>query len=251
MLQKTGNVVLEIFQENTGSLHRFIKLYDHRGKIHAVLKKLRLPQFQTEICNFVVIGRWKSQLLCQPGSDFLRMDRFATMGAELLFLTNASGGINPSFSAGDLMLLTDHISLFAPNPLIGQNFDELGVRFPDMTQVYDRDLQKILKKTAAEQKIALQEGVYAQLTGPSYETPAEVELLRRLGADAVGMSTAVEAVAANHMGMRICGISCISNLAAGMTKQPLSHEEVQAAADSAAPKFQKLVTESIQAFYRE
>ena len=173
------------------------------------------------------------------------------MGAELLFLTNASGGINPSFSAGDLMLLTDHISLFAPNPLIGQNFDELGVRFPDMTQVYDRDLQEILKKTAAEQKIALQEGVYAQLTGPSYETPAEVELLRRLGADAVGMSTAVEAVAANHMGMRICGISCISNLAAGMTKQPLSHEEVQAAADSAAPKFQKLVTESIQAFYRE
>ena len=113
------------------------------------------------------------------------------MGAELLFLTNASGGINPSFSAGDLMLLTDHISLFAPNPLIGQNFDELGVRFPDMTQVYDRKLQEILKKTAAEQKIALQEGVYAQLTGPSYETPAEVELLRRLGADAVGMSTAV------------------------------------------------------------
>ena len=101
------------------------------------------------------------------------------MGAELLFLTNASGGINPSFSAGDLMLLTDHISLFAPNPLIGQNFDELGVRFPDMTQVYDRKLQEILKKTAAEQKIALQEGVYAQLTGPSYETPAEVELLRR------------------------------------------------------------------------
>ena len=120
-----------------------------------------------------------------------------------------------------------------------------------MTQVYDRKLQEILKKTAAEQKIALQEGVYAQLTGPSYETPAEVELLRRLGADAVGMSTAVEAVAAKHMGMRICGISCISNLAAGMTKQPLSHEEVQAAADNAAPKFQKLVTESIQAFYRE
>ena len=86
MLQKTGNVVLEIFQENTGSLHRFIKLYDHRGKIHAVLKKLRLSQLQTEICNFVVIGRWKSQLLCQPGSDFLRMDRFATMGAELLFV---------------------------------------------------------------------------------------------------------------------------------------------------------------------
>ena len=173
------------------------------------------------------------------------------LGAKILFLTNAAGGVNTSFHAGDLMLIRDHISVFAPNPLIGQNFDELGVRFPDMTQVYDRNLQEILKKTAAEQKIALQEGVYAQLTGPSYETPAEVELLRRLGADAVGMSTAVEAVAANHMGMRICGISCISNLAAGMTKQPLSHEEVQAAADSAAPKFQKLVTESIQAFYRE
>mgnify|MGYP000774834997 FL=1 len=173
------------------------------------------------------------------------------LGAKILFLTNAAGGVNTSFHAGDLMLIRDHISVFAPNPLIGQNFDELGVRFPDMTQVYDRKLQEILKKTTAEQKIALQEGVYAQLTGPSYETPAEVELLRRLGADAVGMSTAVEAVAAKHMGMRICGISCISNLAAGMTKQPLSHEEVQAAADSAAPKFQKLVTESIQAFYRE
>ena len=169
-----------------------------------------------------------------------------------MFLTNASGGINPSFSAGDLMLLTDHISLFAPNPLIGQNFDELGV---PAVSGHDAGIRPEVagnsEKTAAEQKIALQEGVYAQLTGPSYETPAEVELLRRLGADAVGMSTAVEAVAANHMGMRICGISCISNLAAGMTKQPLSHEEVQAAADSAAPKFQKLVTESIQAFYRE
>lgn len=168
------------------------------------------------------------------------------MGAEILFLTNAAGGVNPSFHAGDLMLLTDHISVFAPNPLIGPNPDELGTRFPDMSNVYDRELQELIRKAAGENGIDLQEGVYAQLTGPSFESPAEIRMLRMMGCDAVGMSTVAEAIAANHMGMRICGISCICNLAAGMTDTPLSHREVQEAADAAAPKFKKLVTEAVK-----
>lgn len=168
------------------------------------------------------------------------------MGAEILFLTNAAGGVNTSFHAGDLMLIRDHISVFAPNPLIGANIDELGVRFPDMSTVYDGELQQLIRKTAVENGIFLQEGVYTQLTGPSFESPAEIRLLRTLGCDAVGMSTVVEAIAANHMGMKICGISCICNLAAGMTANPLTHEEVQEAADRAAPNFKKLVTESVK-----
>ena len=168
------------------------------------------------------------------------------MGAEILFLTNAAGGVNSSFHAGDLMLIRDQISVFAPNPLIGENIDELGVRFPDMSTVYDRELQDIIVKTAKDNHIFLQGGIYAQLTGPSFESPAEIRMLRGMGVDAVGMSTVVEAIAANHMGMRICGISCISNLAAGMTASPLTHEEVQEAADMAAPNFKKLVTEAVK-----
>ena len=157
------------------------------------------------------------------------------MGAKILFLTNASGGINPSFTAGDFMMLTDHVSLWAPNPLIGANIDELGVRFPDMTHVYDADLQESLRETAKRCGIPLKEGIYAQLTGPSFESPAEIQLLHKLGVDAVGMSTVVEAIAANHMGMKICCVSFVSNLAAGMTDNPLTHEEVQEAASAAAP----------------
>lgn len=170
------------------------------------------------------------------------------LGAKILFLTNAAGGVNGSFHAGDLMLIKDHIAVFAPNPLIGENIEELGTRFPDMSKVYDRDLQEVIRHKAKEHNIFLQEGVYTQLTGPSFESPAEIKLLRTLGCDAVGMSTVVEAIAANHCGMRICGISCISNMAAGMTDNPLNHEEVQEAADMAAPKFKKLVTEAIKGF---
>ena len=170
------------------------------------------------------------------------------MGAKILFLTNASGGINPSFTAGDFMMLTDHVSLWAPNPLIGANIDELGVRFPDMTHVYDADLQNSLRETAKRCGISLKEGIYAQLTGPSFESPAEIRLLHGLGIDAVGMSTVVEAIAANHMGMKICCISFVSNLAAGMTDNPLTHEEVQEAASSAAPRFRRLITEAVTDF---
>lgn len=170
------------------------------------------------------------------------------MGAKVLFLTNASGGINLSYGAGDFMMITDHISLFAPNPLVGQNIEELGTRFPDMSSVYDKELCDIIRSTAWDLDINIKEGVYAQLTGPSFETPAEIRMLKTLGVDAVGMSTVVEAIAANHCGMRICGISCVCNLAAGLSETPLSHEEVQAAASEAAPKFKKLVTESVMRF---
>ena len=170
------------------------------------------------------------------------------LGAKILFLTNASGGLGEGFAAGDLMLITDHVSMFAPNPLIGENIDEFGPRFPDMSNVYKKDLQDVIREVAKENGIDLKEGIYAQLTGPSFESPAEIRLLGKLGVSAVGMSTVNEAIAANHMGMRICGVSCISNLAAGLSDSPLSHEEVQEAADKAAPLFTKLVTESIKRF---
>lgn len=167
------------------------------------------------------------------------------MGAKILFLTNASGGINKDFSAGDFMLLTDHVSVFAPNPLKGPNIDELGTRFPDMSSVYDIVLQDIIENVAEDLNIELQKGVYAQLTGPSFESPAEIRMLAKLGVDAVGMSTVVEAIAANHMGMKICAISCVCNLAAGICEHALTHEEVQDAANKAAPLFKELVRESI------
>ena len=170
------------------------------------------------------------------------------LGAEVLFLTNAAGGVNTSFHAGDLMLIRDHIALFAPNPLMGANLDELGTRFPDMSEVYDKDLQEIIRDTAREHGIYVQEGVYTYLTGPSYESPADIRAIRVLGGDAVGMSTVPEAIAANHCGMKICGISCISNLAAGMSTSPLNHKEVQETADRTAASFQKLVTESVKRF---
>ena len=169
-----------------------------------------------------------------------------SMTEVVLFLTNAAGGIQLGMKAGDLMLLTGQIASFVPSPLIGENIEELGPRFPDMSRIYDYDLQKIAKKCAAETGADLKEGTYLQFTGPAYESPQEVAMARTLGADAVGMSTACEAVAANHMGMRIVGISCISNLACGISPQPLSHKEVQEAADAVAPVFQKLVTQMIK-----
>ncbi|MBU5330574.1 purine-nucleoside phosphorylase [Anaerocolumna aminovalerica] len=168
------------------------------------------------------------------------------MGAKVLFLTNAAGGVNFNYKSGDFMMITDHISDFVPSPLIGENIEELGLRFPDMSHVYDLDLQAIIRNTAKESDIPLQEGVYIQFTGPNFETPHEVKMCRILGADAVGMSTACEAMAAKHMGMKVCGISCISNLCAGMTEQPLTHEEVQETADRVAPLFKKLITDSIK-----
>lgn len=167
------------------------------------------------------------------------------MGIEILFLTNASGGVNLSFEAGDLMLITDHITSFVPSPLIGPNLDELGTRFPDMSEVYDKPLRTLLREVAVEAEVELKEGVYLQFTGPNFETPAEIRLARTFGADAVGMSTAVEAMTAKHMGLKVCGVSCITNMASGITENPLSHAEVQETADRREKDFKRLLTASI------
>lgn len=165
----------------------------------------------------------------------------AMLGARVLLLTNAAGGVNFDFRQGDLMVIKDHISCFVPSPLIGENIDELGTRFPDMSGVYDSELTELMLKCGEDLGIKLKSGVYCQLTGPQYETPSEVKLVRTLGGDAVGMSTACEAMAAVHCGMRVCGVSCITNMASGVTDKPLSHSEVQETADKTAQDFKALV----------
>lgn len=178
-----------------------------------------------------------------PMSDVVLPTRLmGLLGAKKLILTNAAGGVNFDFKPGDFMMLTDHITTGVPSALIGANLEELGVRFPDMSEVYSAKMQEIVRETAKEQGIDLKEGVYAQFTGPNYETPAEIRMARAWGADAVGMSTACEAMAARHMGMEICGISCITNLAAGMSKEELNHKEVQETADRVAKQFKTLIT---------
>lgn len=167
------------------------------------------------------------------------------MGAEKLLLTNAAGGCNPNFKAGNLMIITDHITTAVPSPLIGPNIEELGTRFPDMSEVYSKKLQKVIEDCAFECGIEMQKGVYVQFTGPNYETPAEIRLAQVWGADAVGMSTACEAMAARHMGMEIAGISCITNMAAGISKVALNHKEVQETADRVAEEFKRLVEKVI------
>ena len=168
------------------------------------------------------------------------------MGAEVFFVTNAAGGANEVFNAGDFMMITDQISQFVPSPLVGPNPDEFGTRFPDMSEIYNKELRVLLREAADELNITLYEGTYLQTSGPNFETPAEVRFFRSVGADAVGMSTAVETIVANHMGMKICGITFISNPAAGLSKNPLTHEEVQEAANEASKRFKKLVTVAIQ-----
>ncbi len=162
------------------------------------------------------------------------------MGARRLLLTNAAG-IRDGMQPGDLMAITGQIASFVPSPLIGPNVEELGERFPDMSGIYDKGLLELVCAAAKECGIALKKGVYLQMTGPQYESPQEIAMCRILGADAVGMSTACEAIAARHMGMEVAGISCISNLAAGISPVPLSHDEVKRAADQAAEKFGRLV----------
>ena len=165
------------------------------------------------------------------------------MGAKVLLLTNAAGGVNPSYRPGDFVSISDHISSFMPSPLIGPNEDTFGVRFPDMSQVYSLRLRETLCECAQSLNIDLKEGVYVQLTGPNYETPAEIRMVSKLGADLVGMSTVIEAMAARHMGMEICGISLVTNMACGVISGAvLSHEEVKETAAVAKERFTALVT---------
>ena len=217
------------FPVSTVSGHKGRFVFGHIGSVPVVIMQGRVHFYEGYSIEDVVLPERLMHL----------------MGAEILFLTNACGSANPAYQAGDFMLITDHILYSVPNPLIGANIEELGVRFPDMSEVYDPALRKEILAVAKEQGLSLREGVYMQFSGPSFETPAEVKMAHILGADAVGMSTACEAVAGRHSGMRICGISCISNLGAGLSEEPLSDEDVKVVANRVAPLFKKLVTEVI------
>jgi purine-nucleoside phosphorylase len=166
---------------------------------------------------------------------------FGRMGIRAVILTNAAGGINLSYSQGALVLIRDHINLQGINPLVGPNDDRFGVRFPDMTHAYAKEYRAITREEASKLKITLHEGVYAGLLGPSYETPAEIEYLRRIGADLVGMSTVAEVIAARHMGIKVLAISCVTNMAAGILDQPLSHAEVMETGDRVKTTFESLL----------
>lgn len=165
----------------------------------------------------------------------------AKLGIKRLIITNASGAVNENYKAGDLMLIEDHINLSGDNPLIGPNFDELGPRFPDMTYTYSPDLIKKIKEKADKKGILVHQGVYAFMTGPSYETPAEVRMIRTLGADCVGMSSVPEAIVAGHSGMEIVGISCITNMASGILDKPLNGDEVIEAGKKAMLSFSEII----------
>lgn len=167
------------------------------------------------------------------------------LGAEILFLTNSAGGLNPMYRPGDFMMITDHIGSFMPSPLMGKNIDEWGPRFPSLENIYDMQLCDFIRQAARECNVPLREGVYVQMRGPQYETSAEVKMCQTLGGDAVGMSTAIEAVAGRHMGMRVCGLSCISNMACGISKTPLNHMEVTEVGEKMAPLFRLLVYKAI------
>ncbi|WP_042162634.1 purine-nucleoside phosphorylase [Paenibacillus gorillae] len=171
-----------------------------------------------------------------------------SLGAKALLVTNAAGGVNTSFEPGDLMVISDHLNLTGKNPLVGPNDDELGVRFPDMSEAYSKRLRAVAREIAVTQGLTLREGVYAGLLGPNYETPAEIRMLRTLGADAVGMSTVAEVLAARHTGLEVLGISCISNMAAGILDQPLSHAEVIETTERVKSQFLALVKAIIPRF---
>lgn len=184
-----------------------------------------------------------------PMTDVVMPTRLmGMMGAKTLVVTNACGGANPDFKVGDLMVIRDHIASLVPSPLVGKNITELGVRFPDMSEVYNRKLGDLVYKIGVQKGFSMREGVYCQFTGPQYETPTEVRMAKVLGADAVGMSTAVESIAARHMGMNVCGISLITNMAAGLSKDLLSEEEVIEVGEKSSDYFIELVLEFVKTY---
>ena len=169
----------------------------------------------------------------------------AALGIEYLFLTNASGGINADFHPGDLVAISDHINLSGRNPLVGPNIAELGPRFPDMGNAYDKDLRELLHSVGKTHHVEMKTGVYCSVLGPTYETPAEIRMLRILGADLVGMSTVPEVIAANHLGLKVAGVACVTNYAAGIKQEKLSHADVKKVAEKAMVGFATVLTETI------
>lgn len=205
----------------------------HKGRL--VMGKLQGRQVITMQGRFHYYEGYPMETIAFP----IRVMKL--LGVETLIVTNAAGGVNKAFQPGDLMLISDHIKMAGGHPLIGPNDGEFGVRFPDMSNAYPRDLRSKVREIAAEQGIRLQEGVYAYMTGPAYETPAEIRMLRVIGADAVGMSTVPEVLTASHASMNVIGISCISNMAAGILDQPITEEEVIEAGKMVKDKFAKLL----------
>jgi purine-nucleoside phosphorylase len=169
----------------------------------------------------------------------------AAIGVEYLFLTNASGGINADFHPGDLVAISDHINLSGRNPLVGPNIAELGPRFPDMSNAYDKELRELLAHVGKNHHIEIKSGVYCSVLGPTYETPAEIRMLRIIGADLVGMSTVPEVIAANHLGLKVVGVACVTNYAAGIKQEKLSHADVKLVAEKAMVGFATILTETI------
>ncbi len=222
---------LEGFPVSTVKGHKGRFVFGYVGKVPVVIMQGRVHYYEGYAMSDVVLP---TRLM-------------GMLGAKKILLTNAAGGVNPAFVPGDFMMITDHITTAVPSPLIGKNIDELGTRFPDMSEVYSKRLQEVIRKCAKDCHIDIQEGVYVQFSGPSYETPAEIRLVQAWGGDAVGMSTACEAMAARHMGMEVCGISCITNLAAGISNVALDHKEVQETADRVSTLFKELVTSVILA----
>lgn len=218
------------FPVSTVSGHAGRFLFGRVGGVHAVIMQGRVHYYEGYSMQDVV----------------LPVRLMGLLGAKVLLLTNAAGSVNLHYHPGDLMLITDQITSFVPSPLIGANLNGLGPRFPDMSHVYDEELCEAIRAAGRETGIPLREGVYIQFTGPQFETPAEIRMARLLGADAVGMSTACEAIAAHHMGMRVCGISCISNYGCGISKEPLSAYDVNEMTRTSAPRFRALGVQSVK-----
>lgn len=220
---------IEGFPVSTVAGHKGRFVFGYVGEIPVVIMQGRVHYYEGYAMSDVVLP---TRLM-------------GMLGVKKILLTNAAGGVNEKFKPGDFMMITDHITTGVPSPLIGPNIDELGCRFPDMSEVYSRRLQGVIRNAAEKCGIGIQKGVYVQFTGPNYETPAEIRMCRMWGGDAVGMSTACEAMAARHMGLEVCGISCITNLAAGVSDVKLDHKEVQETADRVSADFKRLVTEVI------
>lgn len=195
-------------------------------------------------------GRWHFYEGHSMNSIVIPTRALASLGAHTLFLTNAAGGVNLKFKTGDLMVLEDHINLMGDNPLTGKDSVQFGPRFPDMSEPYCRESITFIEQAAERLKISLQKGVYVGLRGPTYETPAEVRMIRTLGGDAVGMSTVPEAIAARHLGMRVSGISVITNMAAGIEQKTLDHSEVQETANQVMSQLSDLILEALPAIAR-
>src|SRR5579863_10507210 len=213
------------FPQSTAIGHAGRMVIGHAGSVPVAVMQGRVHQYEG----------YSAQQVAFP----IRV--FARMGIKAVILTNAAGGINLGYSQGALVLIRDHINLQGTNPLVGPNDDRFGVRFPDMTHAYSRAFREIAREEAATLSVMLHEGVYAALLGPSYETPAEIEYLRRVGADLVGMSTVAEVITARHMGLNVLAISCVTNMAAGILDQPLSHAEVMETGERVKTTFESLL----------